>query len=328
MSFDGPAVFYQWMPIEPDDEIAFVEEDVRVSMRWTIKSAVWASEVTADSIANTVNNQAYRMFVEASLPISSELGAHITMIDREIGPLADEYKDLGQKLQSTIVRRVNRFSGYARAVKGQFWVDEFQSDDMNPSQFFIRHEARATIDGVAVRFDPDRRTIRLTGRMQDTKMMITASDWPEVREFVAGERGLPLVGLLLANARSLAAEGNRRNALVEAVTALEVSLSEFAKKCQLDVVKRFGEGVGAENVQALISKVGLRGAFAFALPLLFTETRFPRSLLEQCRAAIDKRNNIVHRGARGLDEDELRKVISAIEMASTILEEATDLDAD
>jgi hypothetical protein len=308
----------------PDEAIEFLEEGIHLSITFPPESTWRGFQPSAEEILRTHNNHAHRVMIEVKVEISQPLADHMMDIHREVGPIADEYKELGRNLQKLLMKRINRLLAYARSVKGQFWLDELEPDHLNPGQFFLRNNASASIDDKSIGFDPDHRTIALTGFATELELMLTAQDWPAVREFVIGERRPPLIGTLLANARHLAEQGSRRNALVEAVTALDVALSNFSRRADAGKLERFRPGLEVTSIGPLIEKAGLRGSFGIVIPLLFSEVEFPASLLETCRGAIEQRNNVVHRGARDVDGIQLTRMILAIERSCRILANHAD----
>ncbi|AZG76339.1 hypothetical protein [Methylocystis rosea] len=316
----APIVFHRWLPMRlPEESIEMVEEGVQLAIMFPLKSTRWAFQPSEEEILRTQNNQAHRVMVELTVEISQPLADYMLQGTKEAGAIADEYKQLGHNLQRIVTKRVNRLLVYARSVKGQFWLEEFEPDIDNPGQFFIRNDGRATIDGTPTRFNPDQ-VITLRASVHSVEHMLTAQDWPAVREFVIGESRPPLIGSLLANARHLARQGNRRNALVEAVTALEVALGKFTRRVDAGALERFRPGLEVASIKSLREKVGFRGSFGIVIPLLFSEAEFPAALLETCREAIDLRNNVVHNGKRDVNSDLLWKMISAIESSCRILQ--------
>ena len=264
--------------METEEAIVIEEQNVHVTLYFTPKSTWWASQPTSEEIRRTFNNHAHRMFIEARVQISEALGNYIRSGSREVGSLADEYEALGRTLEEVIKNRVNRLIGYARSVKGQFWLEELERD-LNPTQFFIRSEGKASLDDTPVSFHPDHE-VKVTVGMPSAEKMLTPEDWPKLRAFAIGDSRPPLIGSLLANARSLGAQRNRRNALVEAVTALEVALSAFARKADPNTLVQAKPRLETEGLKALVEKVGLRGSFNVVIPILFTEAEFPISLLK------------------------------------------------
>jgi hypothetical protein len=257
--------------------------------------------------------------VTTSVDLTAELAEFIKAPSNNNHYLQNHYSELADVIQNSIAHRVNRLLDYARAIKRQFRLPTIETSE-NPGQFFLRHGARCAIDGVDVRFDPDRTiTIRVTMN-SDPETMIRQEDWETVRGFVVGNRRTPLIEELIANARSLANNGHRRNALVEVVTALEIALGRYAAKADPRGINRFQGRLEAESIGALVRKVGLRGSFGLAIPLLFTEEEFPLEMLTSCRAAIDQRNNVVHNGARDVDPGDLTVFINRIEASCKILQ--------
>lgn len=326
VSYENPARYVKWMPIGASDRIDVCEDAICISILHKLESAGWASQPTEDEIKRTTNNGAHRLFVEVRCDIRRELADYIISVTAKDAALQDEYLSLGKRIQTLVVKRLNRLSAYLAASKGQYWIDQLQADEVNPGQFFIEHEAQATIEGSKVPFDPQRRSIKLDLQFPSAQTMVSEADWPAVREFVVGDRSVPLPRSLIAGAYRLASQGARRNALVDAVTAIEVAVNKFARGLHADRLARFRPGLEPTSAPALFAKVGLRGAFGVALPLLLTEEEFPEELLQHCRAAIEKRNAIVHQGSRDVDQTELAKFLSAAKRACELLEHFSDTE--
>jgi hypothetical protein len=165
----------------PDETIVSIEEGIQLSITFPPESTWWASQPSAEEILRTFI--AHRVMIEAKVEISQPLADHMMQTVREAGPIADEYKELGRNLQKLVTKRINRLLAYARSVKGQFWLDELEPDHLNPGQFFLRNKANAAIDGTPIRFDPDHGRVVLTASVPQVELMLTAQDWPAVREF-------------------------------------------------------------------------------------------------------------------------------------------------
>jgi len=116
----------------------------------------------------------------------------------------------------------------------------------------------------------------------------------------------------LAIARELASEGYERASILEAVSALEIRLYNFARDQDI-LPDRLKKGLESDRLSKLIEKVGLRGAFGVVIPFLFSDDEMPLAILEQCRIAIETRNNVVHQGQREIGEQKLRPMLVAIE---------------
>jgi hypothetical protein len=225
-----------------------------------------------------------------------------------------EYQSLGRAIHKLTAIRLNRLIEYARAMKGQYWVEELHFDEANPGQFFIRSGAKASFEeGKIYRFNPDR-TIVIVGHVEEQKRLITSDEWEAVQTFVLGNARTPLVGSLLASARELASKGHKRTALIEAVSALEFKLHEFARERDEDLIPEHLQiRLESKGLKSLIDKVGLRGAFGTVIPLILNEQEMPTEIVIQCREAIEIRNNVVHNGQRNIAEQRLMPILAAIE---------------
>lgn len=324
LEFDRAPVFYKWLPLAPADVLRSQHNGIELTIEFRLQDAATLMSRTPEDFARTVNNSARRVFVSATVEISEELAECIRILQEDSrislkgSEKGKEYRQLGLILQQVIVDRINRFIAYIRAYKQQYWVEDLVADQQNPSQFFARHEATASIDGQAIQFDPDVRTIHITGTVVDNGLK--QDEWADVIRFMnSGERP-PLVRTLLANARNLESKGNRRNALVEAVTALEVQLASFGRNTDILIPPEIGQRLEPDKLATLLQRVGLRGSFAVALPLLLTEQQISRSVLRDCCTAIEQRNAIVHHGQRDVSSALLPKLLKAIRSACYSLE--------
>lgn len=105
---------------------------------------------------------------------------------------------------------------------------------------------------------------------------------------------------LLSGAEQLAGNGYARSALTEAVTALEVAISDFARSPQHNqkLALIVGPRLGVTRLQKQIEHIGLSGTVSYLLPLLLPDSVLSVKVLEGCRNAIDTRQNVVHNGQR------------------------------
>ena len=159
--------------------------------------------------------------------------------------------------------------------------------------------------------------------MTPEEKYIAESEWDSVREFVTSETRTPLVGELLAGAERLAANGYGRSALTEAVTALEVAISDLGRSDdpngKLGLV--CGNRLGISNLRRQIEHLGLTGTVRYLLPLVFSEEVLPTDILAGCQDAIALRQNVVHNGQREVNEVKLRQLLSSIMKCCSILHE-------
>ena len=326
LELDGHLLFERWLPIANQEEIIVSERNVETHIHFKLESAWRAYQPTTEELFKWVNVHAYRLYITSFATISPELSEYIlthrrneieSTFDTEISGIdkncIDEYRQLGLDMQKTIVRPINRLIEYARAIKGQFQIEPIVPDLENPGQFFMRNKVRANIDGNQIDFNPDYSVKLKISVIQKEETYINADDWPDVLIFIHGTQRAPLPGSLLATAKSLLENNMRRNALVEAVSALEVSLSEFVNRYGEIQLSNIRARIESENIKSLHKKLGLRGSFDVMLPMLFDEKDLPINMLHLCRKAIEARNNVVHNGGRPPIDGDLRTMLNAID---------------
>lgn len=319
LEFDSPLVFHKWIPDGEQDAIVFDNGDLKLRIWFDVKCATWASPATREELSRTVNVHLYRAHVTAVCDISVALAMHLQKksLSQPIAPdsnVETEYNALGRSVHQAVAQRVNRLIEYAFSSKGQYWARRVHFDEDNPGQFFTKTQAIAFLaDNRKFRFCPDN-VIRIAVSLSDQQRSISPSDWDDIKRFVVNNSSTPIVGNLLARARELAGEGYERASILEAVSALEIRLNKFASERDEDLLPdRLKARLESGRLSTLIEKVGLRGAFATIIPFLLSENEMPLAILEQCRAAIETRNNVVHRGQREIGQKKLRQMLLAIE---------------
>jgi hypothetical protein len=328
IELDSAIYFCRWVPRETKDDIICNDGDVeiRIGLSEQFKRHFQPSE---NEIPNHLNIGADLIRLSAHrVTISDKLAnfikRHISHAATGLPPadVHNEYLEIARRLHKEMLRRLNRFLGYAYAIKGQWHAEGIEYDPDNASQFFIRYEAKAIFeDGSSYRFYPDS-SHRIRVYITDKQTCIAASEWDDVKEFVAGIRRTPLVGHLLANAQALMSKGYNRNAVIEAVSALETALSKFRREwSNASIDESIQKRTDASGIEAVFEKVGFRGAFAVLLPMLFDDAVLPTKTLTVCREAIDLRNNLIHNGSRDANEADVRRMISSIKDCCTRLNE-------
>jgi hypothetical protein len=328
IELDGPIVFHRWIPDGQQDAIKYNENGIELRIWFDVECTWWASQPDREEIARTYNVRAHRVHVSACSNVSDALRDHIqtkssgskTSATNE--DVVSEYQSLGRAIHKLTAVRLNSLIGYARAVKGQYWVEEMPYDEANQGQFYIRNHAKASFeDGEIYRFNPDS-TVALVASLEEQKRLITAEEWERAQTFVLGNARPPMVGSLLASARELASKGHKRTALIEAVSALELKLHEFARERDKGLIpERIQIRLESEGLGNLIEKVGLRGAFGTVIPLILNEQEMPTEIIAQCRDAIEIRNNVVHNGQRNIEEQRLWPILAAIEECCSRLDQ-------
>ena len=150
---------------------------------------------------------------------------------------------------------------FARAIKGQYWLLNYPVDLKRLHGYFQSFEALGYIDeGKRFRFQPgtsDCISISMTPEIK----YIKEGEWNDVEQFVQGQSRPSMVLELLAGAQQLAGNGYARSALTEAVTALEVAVSDFSRsdKCNQALASKYGPRMGIDRLQKQVDHMGLSG---------------------------------------------------------------------
>jgi hypothetical protein len=118
-------------------------------------------------------------------------------------------------------------------------------------------------------------------------------------------------------------------AITESITALEVALSEFAARPVMEKLQgdETRQRMGVDTIKHQVEHMGLTGSVGYLLPLLFPATVLSADVLVGARDAIQARQNIVHRGARGLAPDKLERMLRSVRQLCQILEAHTYMEA-
>jgi len=324
-------IFTHWMPIGKEHGIKITEDQLELLLWFDIKSTWWASHPTAEELKNHVNVLAHYVLAEVIVhDVDQSLASYMQNRDFSKLPNSDDaeiqkaYENLGRKVSQVVLNRVNRLIVFARVVKGQYWLLDYPIDLNRLHAYFQSFEATGSIDeGKRFRFQPGTGDHISISMPSETKY-INEGEWNDVEQFVQGRRRPSMVLELLAGAQQLSGNGYARSALTEAVTALEVAVSDFSRtdKCNEALASKYGSRMGIDRLQKQVDRMGLSGTVRYLLPVLLTEDDLPENILKGCRDAIDARQNVVHNGQREVKNVEY--FISSIESCCKILREVCE----
>jgi hypothetical protein len=312
--------FTHWLPVGKGRGIKVVDDQLEILFWFDLKSAWWASQPSEEELKNHVNVLAHYVLAEVTVQnVDQHLANYMKSRDfRKLPGSADavvqsEYAKLGRRILEILLNRVNRLITFARVVKGQYWLLDYSVDLNRIHGYFQSFEARGCIDGgKQFRFQPGTGDC-ISISMSPEDKYIRENEWNEVEKFVQGRSRPPMVLELLAGAQQLAGNGYVRSALTEAVTALEVAVSDFARSasCKEALASKVGPRMGVDRLQKQVEHMGLSGTIRYLLPLLLPDDELPANVLQGCRDAIDACQNVVHNGQR--DVKNVEGLISSIE---------------
>lgn len=112
---------------------------------------------------------------------------------------------------------------------------------------------------------------------------------------------------ILLQAKSFLEQENYRMAVLEAVIALEITVSSIIRR------KAEEKGITEDEIENFMINVGLRGNLKVVLRLLVSESLPSEEILSGCKGAIAIRNDIVHRARSSVTPREAQDAINNIE---------------
>lgn len=337
----APALtFARWLPIGDSHAIKVDRDNISLKLWFDITSTWWASQHKEEDLPRMTNVLAHWMFADAVVrDVSDDLLQYMAQRDFTRSATAEEqsvqerYDEVAERLLVLVLETTNRLLSYVRSRKGQYWLSEYPIDSGQMSAYYVQFEAQAKSgSGPWFRFGPSNIDARAIGLVPEERY-VRRDEWEEIRTFVGGVRRTPLAWTLLAGAEALAAEGQSRSALTEAVTALEVALYAFASHPKAE--RAFGpilaQRINASSLKHQVEHMGLTGSISYLLPVILPESTLAKHLIQGCQLAIAQRQNVVHQGQRDVQVGILRTSLAAIRRMCELLESLTLLspqDAD
>jgi len=232
--------------------------------------------------------------------------------EKQFGDSLIDYYRFGRDAYIANLRAVNRLIGYVRAKKCQYWLDDCPIQEDNCYSEFLRHSARISFDGVHWSRLCAPRVIRVIGSVVSDACCVKAEDWLSLSEQMLSTAKAPLVGQLLAASNRLRRDGHRRASLVEAVTALEVAIGEFSRRAKEGLPRQCRDLGQFPRLDVHIERIGITCTLNYLLPLILQDGVVSKAALDSCKNAYDRRNTVVHKGARDVDDESLKAYIQAI----------------
>ena len=240
--------------------------------------------------------------------------------------LQAQYENLAEQVMQFAVNTYNRVVRYVRDYLGQHWVQEINMHQSIDQQCLQFNCYVILSDSSLLHFYPSSgKPIRIKGITADDEHYINAKRWTSLRAFVESGKRSSRFRTLLTDAEEIAASGHSRAAIVEAVTALEVALSEFSKAPNAEQLygNKLSKRMEGASLKRQVEKMGLEGGISFLLPVLIPESKLSTEVVEGCREAIRQRNNVVHNGQREVKPKVWKNCLESIRSCCLILEELT-----
>jgi hypothetical protein len=320
---DCPAglVFDGWAP---HGTTALVEgvrvHDVTVAVFSTLTAAgLKTSGLAADWLNTTVAK--VRITAETALTDAE----HDILTAIRNGAAGAGVPELAKRLCEAVTVVTNKVVDFARHSLGQWWLQPLPIFH-DAGLFFRWFTVTYAIDGQHQGRLLPTSTVKLSVEGAPGASFLRRADLATLRKFVASSTRSSGVREFLANARALAQKGDHRSAVVEAVSAMEVALHQFAKsdKAGRRWESKFRGRVTISKLSGHVEKLGLSKSVAYLLPLLFSARALPKEAIEQATAAIDARNSVAHHGQRSLSAHTVQKHIAVMHQLCGLLEGFAD----
>lgn len=339
----SPLIFHRWLPRECDCLI-YVSSDYHFRLWCDLDCLNTLFDVFEDDIPKMINILVGKIHVEVTIHnIASNLAHYIFMCGENLihpekhdlssfSELKDAFNDLAKKIYIETIDTINTVISIIRTERGHYWSLPLQYEEGNEMSFFVGSQAK--VKSTSFPYVPWHPPMfySINCNMESTERFIHQDDWIIVQEKISRNRANSLPKELIVYSEQLLAEGHQRSSLILAVVALELVISSFMKSPHLELkIKSIEDLRGDLEIQSLgklNEKLGLRGTIAVLLPLILTEDRFPPTLIQVCKEAVDVRGNIVHKGQKRLETTKTRDYLAGIRSAIEILNYAEQKKTD
>ena len=295
----GP-MFTRWLPDGRNDAVSIPVPDSRCQLRvWFerrgsteggfIRFSASKREFDPAVMAHQGRLNAGAMFGEAVFapPSGSELNA--LRSDQH----NDDYRALAKRVVGFLQPPVARFVDALRLKYGQYWIDSprpWDSRRCSLGSYCAGWQLRwrETEAGEWRDFLPDQPTIFLSGGSTSASefgQFLTEADWRDLQDNPPTESA-PFEFEVWDEAQRLRHVGHEREALVHAVTALEIAIEHFRKTqfTTSDAIKYATERLGTLALREQFAVLAVSASLADEMKI--------RAVLD----AISLRNEIVHEG--------------------------------
>lgn len=145
------------------------------------------------------------------------------------------------------------------------------------------------------------------GPLTKAKPLRSEKEHLKIQEMI--NRGIALPEVFLSDAKRELYYNNDMHALLNAVIALEIRLSDTIRNIATK------KGVDGDSIEKFLVDVGLKGNIKTTLKLLVADSSVLPSeeIFQNCNAAITLRNAIMHKVRRGISHREVSDLINSIE---------------
>jgi hypothetical protein len=205
-------------------------------------------------------------------------------------------------IKLTALKYFNRFLESYRFYSKEYHIEPIKDTDIIHFQcdYMIN---RRTVSGYNYLVDTG------SGGIKSGSAFLLSNDiHKQLRSFLMKGNPIEIEELLLCNSKNHLLTQEYPIAIIEAVSALEITLSEFIRtECKV-------AGIGDDKVEKFIQDVGVSGQVKVVLKLLTKgKPQLDDTAFSECEGAITLRNNVVHKGFINLGAKDIKQKIISIE---------------
>ena len=303
----GP-VFHRWLPDGRKDSIVLVDEQLSATLElwFERRGYVYQGVIEFDHHRCEFDSgiMARQAVLDAGplrglLAIGGVTGE--TLVPVQSGEVGHElYVALGKRIVKNVLEpQLSRFLDILRANYGQYWIGgrvNWDSRQMSLGQYCNLLNLQWSLDEGATwdKFIPDEpknEPITLVLSPDQFSGLMTEGDWSEFRDAFVGGFDPSLAGGVLSRSHELLDQGAVKYALIEAVTALELAMSEFTR------IKLPSE----ERLRPWVDRISDLPLPAKAVWILSLLGEIGSEELETAVEAVVLRNKVVHEGGQPPD---------------------------
>ena len=316
--------FHKWLPIEEP----IISEDEQLILKiWVDRSNL--SHISKIDIDKQINVLVNSVYVDVTIK-NIDVTIFDLLIEKRNPTKAEEgiLTELEKLVYLSVTNKVNRLIDYAKSVKHQYWLTNITINPGQIPQFNIVTKAKAILlpekDNKWFTWYPtssDHFDIVISSE----ESYISSDDWKDLKYYVNSEKRTNFKLELISRAFALNGLLLRTNALIDAVSALEIATSDFVTS----------PGINKENYEHVLQRldiIHLKSAFdhlgfssflLFILPLILKNESISNSEMKVIAEALQTRNNIIHNGQRDIEKTKSIKYLIKIRKLIKILDSLT-----
>lgn len=210
----------------------------------------------------------------------------------EVLILTEKVFDDSQKAKEFALKIINTFLKLYRYYdKASVHLVDLNLEDLFGFSYW--YEKRGTFE------------VSLAGGITPTNPLLNFQISNEIDNALSNNFVLPFWEELLMNSEQYIYQINFRHSILESVIALELVVSAFiARKCK-------EKSISDNDAKEFIKKVGIDGNIKTTVKLLINDELPSDVIFESCKAGINIRNKIVHRGKKDVNINEAEETLNA-----------------